>query len=77
MLAPWPGATNRQLAKAFFGAVEESEDFRGSCGGHVTDGWHRFVADGKATGQADPSAANKAQALPLPVEGVQHIARAL
>jgi len=53
MLAPWPGAKNRQLAKAFFGSVEESENFRGSCGGHMTDDRHFLVADGKATEPAD------------------------
>jgi hypothetical protein len=55
MLALWQGAKNRQLAKALFGSVEESENFRGSCGGHLTDDWHYLVADGKATDLADPS----------------------
>jgi hypothetical protein len=77
MLAPWKSAKNRQLAKAFFGSVEESESFRGSCGGRLTDDWHHLVADGKATELADPSATNKARALPLPVEGVQRLAWAL
>jgi hypothetical protein len=30
--------------------------------------WHHLVAGGNAAGLADPSAANKAGALPLPIE---------
>jgi hypothetical protein len=54
MLAPWKGAKNKQLAKTFFGSIEESQNFRGSCGGHGTDDWHHLAADSKATGLADP-----------------------
>jgi hypothetical protein len=73
MLTPWPGAKNRQPAKAFFGSVEESDDFRGSCGGHLTDDWRCLVAGGQAAGLADPPAANKARALPLRVESVERL----
>jgi hypothetical protein len=31
MLASWPGAKNRQLAKALFGPIEESGTSRASC----------------------------------------------
>jgi hypothetical protein len=41
-------------------------NFRSLCGGHLTDDARHLVAGGKASELADPSAANKARALPLP-----------